>query len=642
MVSVLTAIFLLAIWQLNVDMIKAGCGMGQMSAGTRNDGTDICYSCSAGKYSGLFDDACINCAAGTYSSGTGWTYCNSCPAGKFAADSGQSECDPCPPGTYGIESGATTCYKCEPGSYNPESGQTRCSRCPEGTANWRSQSKYASDCETCPPGTFSPAGSDKCTSCHQGTYSTSPGSSECYLCPAGTAGSRAGARYESDCEPCRSGFFSSMSGSTSCTICAAGTYAENVASISCTACEPGKASGAVGSTSRNNCQTCKKGEYSKSGSKDCHLCPGGTFGIEEGAGYCEECPPGRASAVLGSVSDTVCEICAQGQYSIKGSSYCSDCEPGKFGNIVEAATCTDCAPGKASIATAAISEEVCTVCPAGSFAGGGFSKCELCKMGYYSTEPQSKKCTSCPPGSIGNEMGATSDKVCKSCHGGSYSDHSTCINCPAGRFGKEVAVTSLQECEKCPKGSYSTVVGAKHNECVPCDLGTYQDYAGETSCRSCPAGKYGGAIGATSSYECKLCAENSMSTESSAECITCYKIVAWAPMGSERCFIHWSNIYFIIIMIAIIGVRNDEFIYNVLIQCTLFVGCISKFWTITSALEINGYSFFPRFVLALFGLPPFIINTMFLHGTFYPNIHDILFIVFLINDQIVKKKLKRE
>ena len=46
---------------------------------------------------------------------------------------------------------------------------------------------------------------------------------------------------------------------------------------------------------------------------------------------------------------------------------CKDCIQGKYASNVGLSACTDCSPGKYSRAVDAVSGDVCTLCPAGSF-----------------------------------------------------------------------------------------------------------------------------------------------------------------------------------------------------------------------------------------------------------------------------------
>ena len=178
-----------------------------------------------------------------------------------------------------------------------------------------------------------------------------------------------------------------------------------------------------------------------------------------------------------------------------------------------------------------------TTCPAGSYCPGDFNA-TLCSPGTYS-KAQATRCTSCPPGQVTLEPGAT---ACQTCDEGFYEvGRSGCLPCnEAGYYcaggqrfdcpdinglacfgGNIVAVFGfflddervLQGCAPghfcpgdlqshvCAAGTYTESANA--TTCNPCPKGLHQPEEGATTCTPCPGGQYQDKEGSLGCNECR-------------------------------------------------------------------------------------------------------------------------------------------
>jgi len=147
-----------------------------------NDGqTTVCRRCPIGHRCPTPSSIPESCPAGTYAPFAS-AVCTTCAVGKFCPTVTHSPMD-CPPGTYQLQTGQTFCkacpvgyycplsnldpIPCAAGTYAPVGNLTACFSCPMGFA-------CPSAMKTpfpvlCPPGTYSPANSDRCITC-EGSY----------------------------------------------------------------------------------------------------------------------------------------------------------------------------------------------------------------------------------------------------------------------------------------------------------------------------------------------------------------------------------------------------------------------------------------------------------------------------------------
>ena len=171
--------------------------------------------------------------------------CLDCEIGKYSQAPGASNCSKCP-STQG------SCVACTPGkilAFAAAASMSECSTCPLG---W---TKTPDLCTKCRKGTFSIAGSSKCSVCELNADSTA-GSAAC-LCNAGFT------RKGSSCSACETGTFKADLGDFSCGLCDADTYSSAIgstSSLSCISCDQGFKS-LPGSSRASACQAVVDGEY---------------------------------------------------------------------------------------------------------------------------------------------------------------------------------------------------------------------------------------------------------------------------------------------------------------------------------------------------------------------------------------------
>jgi hypothetical protein len=127
------------------------------------------------------------------------------------AATNSSVCSACAAGTYSLI-GSESCSICQEGKWSSETGTGECTACPGGKVlsdrgTDRLDHDSSQDCLACGKGWYSRPGSSACTVCWPGTYSDSElGSANCTLCPPGRYGSSEGLGSESCTGPCEDGF----------------------------------------------------------------------------------------------------------------------------------------------------------------------------------------------------------------------------------------------------------------------------------------------------------------------------------------------------------------------------------------------------------------------------------------------------
>ena len=216
-----------------------------------------------------------------------------------------------------------------------------------------------------------------------GSFSASPGSTECDLCGAGYySESPTGAAA---CTPCVLGTYNEEEGANSssmCEACPAGTYAINPAATSnatCIACSPGQFSTRLAATTFSTCRQC----------------PIGTYAADWGTSRCTECPVGTASAIVGSSSVDDCQRCDPGWFAnATGMSACEACPLGSFQAAYGQTGCNECPAGSFSNVSAATA---CFICSPSLFSNAsGFVECVLCPSGTLQLQPGGTSCDACP------------------------------------------------------------------------------------------------------------------------------------------------------------------------------------------------------------------------------------------------------
>ncbi|KAF8066409.1 FAD6 [Scenedesmus sp. PABB004] len=206
-----------------------------------------CKPCAAGTYRSNTGAECTLAPKGTFVADAGADAATPCPAGSFNDDEGRFACKLCPAGTFSAAVGATssdTCQSCTatagPQTYSDE-GAASCSACPPGTAlqvlatstegdNFTTVSTVS--CQPCSPGSFRPAGGERCTLCDAGTFAALRGAAACTPAPAG--------------------FSAPAPGTITPSICIKGTWAA-AGKVACMPCPDGKTTAGPGASSDATC-----------------------------------------------------------------------------------------------------------------------------------------------------------------------------------------------------------------------------------------------------------------------------------------------------------------------------------------------------------------------------------------------------
>lgn len=242
------------------------------------------------------------------------------------------------------------------------------------------------------------------------------------------------------------------------------------------------------------------------------------------------------------------------------------CPPGTYQNQAQQTSCKSCASGFFSLNGAPSCDYDGASCPAGTYASGTLTVCDLCGKGKYNTRTGSTSgsdCETCATGQYQNEEGQSECKVCPSSQEPT-GDLKACV--PIGQQALvetfeaktsekcQFILGSVSECEAgaVAMGLSDTLVGHsnfnywagnpkgcffysgstlyfnyddKGNSCttdkkcicaLACQPGSYQDQTQQTTCKNCPTGYYQGASGKSS---CKTCPLNREPTSDLKACV---------------------------------------------------------------------------------------------------------------------------
>ncbi|GMI03344.1 hypothetical protein TrLO_g13981 [Triparma laevis f. longispina] len=154
--------------------------------------------------------------------------------------------------------------------------------------------------------------------------------------------------------------------------------------------------------------------------------------------------------------------------------------------------------------------------------GFGYPDCQVCAAGSFSTSVDATQCSSCPIGKFLSDDGVDAAKHdhledCDVCEAGKYNDddatdpslHASCTICLDGKYNADAGTSAANhiECTSCPAGKKNDKVGAtNHNGADDCDLcspGTFASHPGSATCATCPEGQSSGS-GATNCGECPV------------------------------------------------------------------------------------------------------------------------------------------
>ncbi len=398
----------------------------------------------------------------------------------------QLDCVACPAGTWAdARHNGTCCSLCGPGTFSASPGSTQCETCPGiTTSGWGAQECIFNGC----PAGFREAGIGVCEACPAGTYSVA-GSDKCGPCPVGTStgGLNTQGHGIESCSACPAGMFASAPGSPTCSNCSAGTDSAR-------------------RLVRNGCDACVPPNATEGGGVPCHPCVYPSFVFDSGT-KCYTCPAGFERDDNPSDPTYPCHSCHPGSYSSKGE--CVECRA-PLGTVASASKssldCVPCSDNPGEVFSQ--NTETCVSCPPGYTGGGWFECtqclvgttpanrsswedrpfCESCPLGTQSTwfvegTPQAELglCVPCAPGLVG-----TGRSPCLSCaqfgFGIPTADQGACVDCPLGEYSPD-ALT----CELCPDGYGPNQKGGGGTRSLA--GATLLDRRGEP-CTPCPGGTY--------------------------------------------------------------------------------------------------------------------------------------------------------
>ena len=293
-----------------------------------------------------------------------------------------------------------------------------------------------------------------------------------------------------NCLQCSGGYFSTAAWSSECSACGFGFFQASASATTCDQCEAGYFAASDGLTS---CLECAFGDWSDAGASACVDCAPGFYESYDGENLCDLCPSGQYQPQSAASS---CDGVPRGFIG-------DDCNFGDMG----CATTRACAAG---FFGAAVNSTECTACAVGWFSSApGSTVCEQCIPGEFSGANASSGCLGCSPGQFVASFGATSCEACASSHIASSTAATACTSCSFGKYADSEATA----CLNCPAGTRSSL-----NTCVPCELGTHQDSAGQLTCKSCEAGQYADSTG---QVVCALCPAGTTSNASASQCQRC-------------------------------------------------------------------------------------------------------------------------
>lgn len=372
---------------------------------------------------------------------------------------------------------------------------------------------------TCPLGTWAAPGSDTCTSCAAGKYSTTPSAnseSACVACAAGKYSAVVGASTEATCQNCGANTYSGTSAGTSVAVClgcpSQASSPEGSSKVTDCVCNPGyKGANGAACTACGTTEWCFAGgsnpcpQFStaapRSSSREQCLCNPGYFGDPSLCQFCKEdhyCPGGAVNLTI---------ACVGGKYSLAGSDAENDC------NCPEQATSRQKA-----------SEAAQCICNSGYYKEyssaavlGGWT-CQLCKPGEFCYDNTNR---TCPPHSTSLGVArSVQDCYCLPGHANvsSPTELELCMDCPANSY-----CTGKGEKEACVANAVSPSQSTGPSKCY-CDWGWKG--LNNSACVACesPTFCYGGIEA--------QCYEGTFSTPLAWDRMNCSCVPGWwGPQG---------------------------------------------------------------------------------------------------------------
>ena len=148
--------------------------------------------------------------------------------------------------------------------------------------------------------------------------------------------------------------------------------------------------GSIPSTGATQCQACSKGRYQDQ--NQCISCSKGKSQNETGKNSCNSCLSGTYSSFKGLPT---CLRCSPGQAidSRDNNTKCFLCNIGQFATNPGSIECNTCKSGMTTFVKGSVQ---CSNCPKGKVGRNG--NCDVCPFGKVASEDGSTVCTPCGPG----------------------------------------------------------------------------------------------------------------------------------------------------------------------------------------------------------------------------------------------------
>ncbi|XP_063692807.1 zonadhesin-like [Bolinopsis microptera] len=461
------------------------CKTGHFCPGGTGENTNL-MQCPAGTYSNKTDLAgeedCTPCDGGWFCDEPGLTapvgqcepgyYCTSGVNSATPSFSSSGTGGQCQAG-YKCGKGSVNQVPCDAGTYSDTPGSTECKECVEGYVCKTQAATY--DENPCEAGNYCPEGSSEQTPCTHGTYNPDQGSTSVSSCKPCEPGQWCSERQSSPNGPCKEGWFCTGGSSSSTPLkgdtggpCTEGSYCPE-GSPEAIPCERGYYCPDTQQAEYNRDHDCEAGYYCDGGASTPtqHECPAGSF-CETGSSVPEDCPTGTFSSTTKLTRTEDCTPCTEGKYcSSTGLTEPTDqCKEGYF------------------CVTGSIQEDP-ELCPLGHYCPTGSSAGVLCKDGTWASAKGKVECDECEAGQYCTQNNLDTLSIATDCPVGYW--------CPAG--------TSNPNEHACPAGTYGTSSGlSQSNQCTDCIAGFYCDQSDPTKLTGkCAAGHYctGGATTAS-------------------------------------------------------------------------------------------------------------------------------------------------
>ena len=340
----------------------------------------------------------VECPEGHVCTGDGFLRPCTADFGEYCRE---GKVQSCPKGFYSVSQG-TFAFSTSP-----------CEPCEAGKYSIANAGNASTDCQICPPGTYSGAGSTSCSHCQAGkfAFSTSPiNTTSTLLCTSSESTNACEVVFSSfsldmqmarvlvTIEIANTDFGGSNEHISSITVGGTrvgGHYLEHdgvddectkmsrvLDAVPVEMVDAGPPVVKIEASSAVDAYPCA-GSYLYATvtlsfvSAPCKKCDVGTFSDVPGLPDCMRCPEGTYAAVLGS---TLCTQCEPGKYeSISGQSVCTNCSAGTFSHVSGSLMCLSCEAGKHVSVPGSTHSSDCTYCQVGKYAGNGSSECEPCE-----------------------------------------------------------------------------------------------------------------------------------------------------------------------------------------------------------------------------------------------------------------------